>query len=546
MTKETTTSFSSLRFFRRSSFPADRFRSFLAWLVSLGFQIEGGNKGTYSWSEQATPIKLSGEGRMIWLRKNEQLGWHVLDCQFEAHLPADPALQATAWEQKILLDILNTGARQLDAGFSSLHSNLKNQPTEPAQNGQAFPPEFLWISSQVDLSQFTHWLENKAQLLQWDGAKMFYPKDLFALPPEQIAQAAPIFNPLLFQNLDPVNKAGVLRWFIYDYEEANEPILKTIALALDDEHWEVRITAMFAAARLRTVPFLKKIKNLPLPDSDRSGLDKFERSILVGFRQAVVALLAGEKVPDANPGALQTREEKNIHLIQCVAFKNIQIHDKVFLLASALSVPIPIFSHPRHPFLSKLVRNGERYFLPKSGLEMMFVPSGEYWLGDQAENPDTPGFIRKITLENGFFISKYPVPSEDVLQLNINLDEPVDYFQQDTYLHLTFAEAGSYCEWMADEEGIPLSLPTCEEWEMAARGNTGFLYPWGCGYFDGMLNHTSPFGASAMVGIVQQWAFNESEKCEVLMGHADRIMRCYEQKLPHDQETGALRLVIRL
>lgn len=546
MTEEKNTTYSSLRFFRGSLYPADRLRSFLAWLVSLGFETARGKEDLHSLSEQDSPVKLSGEGRTIWLRKQEQQGWQVLDCQFEAHLSDELALQAIAWEKKILLDILNAGARQLAAGFASLQSNLKYQPVQALQNGQTSPPEFLWLSSQADLSQFTRWIENKEELRQWDGARMFYPKDLLTSPsPEQAAQAVVVFNPFVFQNLDPVNKAGVLRWFMQDYKQANEAILKTLNLALDDEYWEVRVTGMIAAARLGTVTLLKKIKHLPLPDSSRSGLDKFERSILVGFKQAAVALLAGEKVPDAHPGKLQTREEKNTHLLQCVAGENIKLHDKVFLMASALSEPMPEFSLPKGSFSSKLLFIDERYFLPKSGLEMMFIPPGEYWLGNHSGNPGEPSTIRKITLGEGFFISKYPVPNEEVLRSKINLDNPVDYFQQDIYLSLGFPEAVSFCEWKSGEENITLSLPTSDEWEIAARGNTGFLYPWGCGYFDGMLNYASPFGVLAMVGIVQQWTIKENEKMGVLRGGTNGRFRCYEQRPLYPEDTGTIRLLIR-
>lgn len=87
---------------------------------------------------------------------------------------------------------------------------------------------------------------------------------------------------------------------------------------------------------------------------------------------------------------------------------------------------------------------------------------------------------------------------------------------------VTWDEAVGFCDWLANETGRPFRLPTEEEWEKAARGTDGRLFPWGeefrytCAnvweggvaeptpvgvYPDGV----SPYGALDMAGNVAEW-----------------------------------------
>ncbi len=50
-------------------------------------------------------------------------------------------------------------------------------------------------------------------------------------------------------------------------------------------------------------------------------------------------------------------------------------------------------------------------------------------------------------------------------------------------LMVNFFDAQAYAEWKSERDGIPLRLPTMDEWEKAARGVDGRVYPWG-NHFD--------------------------------------------------------------
>jgi len=86
---------------------------------------------------------------------------------------------------------------------------------------------------------------------------------------------------------------------------------------------------------------------------------------------------------------------------------------------------------------------------------------------------------------------------------------------------VTWADANAYCEWLSKKLEATVRLPSEAEWELAARGNTDFKYPWGNEWSDeaaesGATNRKirpvksfpkgrSPSGAYDMVGNVWEW-----------------------------------------
>jgi formylglycine-generating enzyme required for sulfatase activity len=87
---------------------------------------------------------------------------------------------------------------------------------------------------------------------------------------------------------------------------------------------------------------------------------------------------------------------------------------------------------------------------------------------------------------------------------------------------VSWDDALSYCRWLAEVTGRDYTLPSEAEWEKAARGSNGRIYPWGhdldpsrANHFDSLFNITSavggfpsgdsPYGVQELSGNVWEW-----------------------------------------
>src|SRR5262249_31550643 len=99
------------------------------------------------------------------------------------------------------------------------------------------------------------------------------------------------------------------------------------------------------------------------------------------------------------------------------------------------------------------------------------IPAGTFVMGEGE-------YCHEVEL-NEYEIGKYPVTVEEFGRyVEDGGREPLEWDKQIVYpnrpvVNVSWYDAATYCEWAR------VRLPTEAEWERAARGTEGRLYPWG-------------------------------------------------------------------
>lgn len=143
------------------------------------------------------------------------------------------------------------------------------------------------------------------------------------------------------------------------------------------------------------------------------------------------------------------------------------------------------------------------------GLEWVRIPAGSFDMGSKDFDDSNP--IHRVTL-SGYEVNKYPVTNEQYAAFVSNTGlRPLRHWlrgavPQGKALHpvvnVSWEDARRYCEWASNESGQAISLPSEAQWEYAARGREGRLYPWGGdeptdkhANFGGNVGDTTPVSA---------------------------------------------------
>ena len=110
--------------------------------------------------------------------------------------------------------------------------------------------------------------------------------------------------------------------------------------------------------------------------------------------------------------------------------------------------------------------------------EMVLVPAGEFMMGgENGEGDEVPVHYQRI--EYPFWLDRYEITREQYQQcVNAGSCAPIlentySYLPTHPVNYVTWYEARDFCAWRG------MRLPTEAEWEYAARGVSGWIYPWG-------------------------------------------------------------------
>ena len=247
-----------------------------------------------------------------------------------------------------------------------------------------------------------------------------------------------------------------------------------------------------------------------------------------------------------------------------------------FLLACQLSSQQPVASlteMPHATFRPTVELSPE--LMDAYGMSMVLVPEGEFTMGSDAEivfaicqeyyfdchlDSYTDGAPPHQVYLNAYYLDKYEVSNShykacvdvDICAMPTNVASAtreiyfgISEFDNHPVIYVDWDMAKTYCEWRG------AYLPTEAQWEKAARGTDGRLFPWGDEIYPTIANYLnanvgdtvaaniydmdrSPYGAFNLGGNVSEWV-------------ADWYSATYYQNSPFENpqgpETGELRVV---
>ena len=182
--------------------------------------------------------------------------------------------------------------------------------------------------------------------------------------------------------------------------------------------------------------------------------------------------------------------------------------------------------------------------------EMVLIPAGEFLMGSDpqkdkyAEDNEQPQHTLYLP---DYYLAKTPVTNAQYAAFvqATGHDQPRHWAsgkppggkEEHPVVYVSWHEAVTYCDWLSEVTGKPYHLPSEAEWEKAARGSDGRIYPWGnrwdakrCNKEEGGKGDTtpvgaypkgaSPYGLLDMAGNVWEWT------------------RSITKKYPYDPEDG--------
>jgi formylglycine-generating enzyme required for sulfatase activity len=167
--------------------------------------------------------------------------------------------------------------------------------------------------------------------------------------------------------------------------------------------------------------------------------------------------------------------------------------------------------------------------------EMVLIPAGEFLMGsdlDEDKDARRDEQPRHTLYLPDYSIAKTPVTNAQyAVFVETAGRKPPEHWkdkrpppskEDHPVVWVNWYDAVAYCKWLAEATGQPYRLPSGAEWEKAARGTDGRIYPWGneweaerCNTSESGKGGTtpvgsypqgaSPYGLLDMAGNVWEW-----------------------------------------
>jgi formylglycine-generating enzyme required for sulfatase activity len=207
--------------------------------------------------------------------------------------------------------------------------------------------------------------------------------------------------------------------------------------------------------------------------------------VAVGFLVAAVPALADTCIGcHTNPKYEKKDADRLAECLQCHGDAGHPLKDKAGKTLPREAVKKGSIEIAKHPQIKKTFK--ARKLVASDYKEMIFIPSGEFLMGsDDRLRDEKPALISYV---DGFYIDVYEVTNKDYKEfidvaerevVPTHWDKGKDKRQypreksNHPVVFVSWHDADDYCRWRGKR------LPRETEWEKAARGADGRVYPWG-------------------------------------------------------------------
>lgn len=175
-----------------------------------------------------------------------------------------------------------------------------------------------------------------------------------------------------------------------------------------------------------------------------------------------------------------------------------------------------------------------------TGARFLWIEGNRFSMGSDKIEPGAYASPSHDVQISSFWIAETPVTRREYqIYMEQTAAKQPNYWMDDRFsdplqpvVGISWDDAMGFCSWLADKTGLDVRLPTEAQWEFAARGPTGYRYPWGdappgssraCFARDEQYGRPcpvgsfkdgkGPFGTLDQSGNVWEWCRDEWDEC---------------------------------
>lgn len=180
----------------------------------------------------------------------------------------------------------------------------------------------------------------------------------------------------------------------------------------------------------------------------------------------------------------------------------------------------------------KILPHPDESILPDP-FEWIHIPASDVTLEAGGYVPEAG---QTFTVDD-FYIAKYPLTNVQYGVYVAETGKNPDYWDDARFnqplqpvVGISWHDAIAYCDWLSEKLRYNVSLPTEQQWQLAAQGNDKLIYPWSNRWDSTLCNHdvdemsigrttpvnqypggASPFWVMDMSGNVREWCLTDYE-----------------------------------